>query len=110
KNEAIDQKQDPSPTYLPAQIGNAHELSTHLIEEDKLIRTDSTFGNAVPIKSALKLSANKQFHELKDMNIGIMGGFYGQDQQGNTTTLGFEGSDYSASLVGAATGAVTIDI
>jgi|SRR5699024_2778750 len=97
-------------SYLLAQCGKAYGLSTHWIDAGKVIRTDSTFGNAVPIKSALKLSANKQFHELKDMNIGIMGGFYGQDQQGNTTTLGFEGSDYSASLVGAATGAETIDI
>src|SRR5699024_11468807 len=88
-------------SYLLAQSSKAYGLSTHWIDAGKVIRTDSTFGHAVPKKPPLKLSANKQSHELKDMNIGIMGGFYGQDQQGNTTTLGFEGSDYSASLVGA---------
>src|SRR5699024_3915470 len=45
-------------SYLLAQCGKAYGLSTHWIDAGKVIRTDSTFGNAVPIKSALKLSAN----------------------------------------------------
>jgi aspartate kinase len=40
----------------------------------------------------------------------IIGGFYGEAPDGTTTTLGFEGSDYTASLIGGAVNAQAIEI
>ena len=42
--------------------------------------------------------------------IPVLGGFIGRTPDGSTTTLGRGGSDYSASLVGAAIGAAEIQI
>jgi len=57
---------------------------------------DSVRGNVVPL--------------LGDGRVPVLQGYIGASTGGATTTLGFEGSDYSATLVGAALGASEIQI
>jgi len=97
-------------SYLLAQCGSAAGLHTTWIDAAKIIRTDSDFGQASPNKEIINKKACSVFNNLVDGTIPIMGGYYGKDKQGNTTTLGFEGSDYSASLLGAALSADAIEI
>lgn len=97
-------------SYLFAQCGRVYGLPTRWIDATDVIRTDSNFGQASPNTGFIDQQAQEL---LKIVNMGyipVMGGFYGQDAHGNLTTLGFEGSDYTASLMGAAFNARAIEV
>ncbi len=70
------------------------------------LRTDSTFGRARPVPDDGRLRA---FLAGVD-GVPVVTGFLGGDEHGNITTLGRNGSDWSASLVGVAIGAAEIQI
>jgi len=68
--------------------------------------TDSSFGRARPLPDRGRIS-----RYLETVNgVPVVTGFLGADQGGNITTLGRNGSDYSAALIGAAIGAEEIQI
>jgi aspartokinase/homoserine dehydrogenase 1 len=73
-----------------------------------LIKTDSNFGYA---KVDFELS-NRLIQEYFAANKGlnVVTGFIGSTSQGQTTTLGRSGSDYTASILGAALKADAIEI
>lgn len=97
-------------SYLLAQCGLATDQLTHFVEAKKIIKTDSNYGNAHPNLALL----NQRIGSLETIIEGgftpVIGGFYGEAADGTTTTLGFEGSDYSASLIGGALHAKSIEI
>ncbi|SDB89144.1 aspartate kinase [Pelagirhabdus alkalitolerans] len=68
--------------------------------------TDSQFTQA-KIKS---MDVERLKNELKTVDVVVVAGFQGQDENGDTTTLGRGGSDTSAAALGAALGAEYIDI
>lgn len=82
----------------------------HVHSED-VIRTDDRFGGATPIMDATRAQAQRVLMPLIERNrIPVMGGFIGRTEAGATTTLGRNGSDYSAAIVGAAIGADEVQI
>lgn len=95
---------------LFAECGRAFGLSTEWIDARTIIKTDSTFGNAQPDIKKIGDRAGLIEEKVTQNIIPVIGGFYGEDEAGNITTLGFEGSDYSASLIGAALTAEAIEI
>ena len=97
-------------SYLFAQCASAAGIATQWIDAADIIRTDSDFGQANPDEEYIANQAASLKEQVVKGKIPVMGGFYGMDENGHTTTLGFEGSDYSASLVGAALDAETIEI
>jgi aspartate kinase len=88
------------------QLGVA---SCHM-DTRKLILTDNQFSNATPryyetyarIRWAIPIAADK--------SVVVLGGFMGATEQGQTTTLGRGGSDFTATLVGAAINASEVQI
>lgn len=62
------------------------------------LRTDSNFGRAHPVPDDGRIAKN--FAEID--GLPIVTGFLGLDGRGNITTLGRNGSDYSAALFGNA--------
>lgn len=77
----------------------------------KFIKTDSTFGAGVAQIDQILISAKKELiPELSEDVIVVTQGFIGSDHLGQTTTLGREGSDYSATLIGEAIGASEVQI
>ncbi|MGE0607298.1 MAG: aspartate kinase [Pirellulales bacterium] len=67
------------------------------------IMTDSNYGNARPLEPQTRNGVRQTLLPL--INTGktpVAGGFYGRSPQGRYATLGRGGSDYSATLVGAA--------
>ncbi len=97
-------------SYLFTQCASAEGLATQWINANDIIRTDSEFGRANPDKAYISSRAQSLKELIKKDKIPVMGGYYGMDKNGITTTLGFEGSDYSASLIGAALDAEAIEI
>lgn len=97
-------------SYLFTQCGQLYGLNLCWQDARTVIRTDSQFGSANPIIREIEQASQKLTELIEDGQLPVMGGFYGEDRKGNLTTLGFEGSDYTASLLGAALNASAIEI
>jgi aspartate kinase len=88
---------------------------TH-VDARTCIITDSHYGKAAPIESAIEEKLMALVHPLlypADGTAGqtpVMGGFIGSNAEGITTTLGRGGSDYTAALVGGGLHAGAIEI
>lgn len=73
---------------------------------DAGMRTDSSFGRARPLADEGRLLR----HLSAVQGVPVLTGFLGADADGNITTLGRNGSDYSAALIGVAIDAEEIQI
>ncbi len=82
-----------------------------LLDARKIIKTSSDFSHAEPQLDLISKNAKSEIVPyLDDENIFVSQGFIGEDLLGNTTTLGREGSDYSAALFGEAINASLVEI
>jgi len=63
-----------------------------------LVVTDDTFGEANVDMQATRARIRDWYAALPANAVPVVAGFIGTTPDGRTTTLGFEGSDYSASL------------
>ena len=110
-----------SPSSLDAIVSFGEQLSSYTIGEAiksrgipcefvdsrDIIKTDDNFGSAnVDLEKSYKLMSDC----FKNKILSIMGGFIGSTSKGEITTLSRGGSDYTASLVGAALDASVIEI
>ena len=64
-----------------------------------LIQTDATYGEANVHLDDSRARVTDWFTALPDDIVPVVAGFVGADAAGATTTLGFEGSDYTAALM-----------
>lgn len=71
-------------------------IKSHWADGRELVRTNSKFS-----KAKLKWKkTRKQFEQLSaEPEVVVIQGFIGADKHGNTTTLGREGSDFTAAIV-----------
>ena len=85
--------------------------AVHVDARDVMI-TDDQFGRAEPQPDAIAAAVRARVAPLvRDGKVPVMGGFIGATPTTRiTTTLGRGGSDYSASLIGAALQAEAIEI
>ncbi|WP_077343182.1 lysine-sensitive aspartokinase 3 [Pseudocolwellia agarivorans] len=68
----------------------------------QIMRTNSLFGKAVVDLDALKTNTTQVLLPELENNVIVTQGFIGQNEAGQTTTLGRGGSDYSAALLAEA--------
>ncbi|MFC1524991.1 aspartate kinase, partial [Planctomycetota bacterium] len=95
-------------TRLIAAYFNKLGLDTQPIDAFKLgLITTSDFGQAHPLPESQPRIA-RALRRIK--KLPIITGFIGKDKSGNITTLGRDGSDYTASFIGAALRAREIQI
>ena len=78
------------------------------VDARELVFTDGSHGNASVDMSKTRTGIKKYFSKRR--GTGIVTGFIASGPAGITTTLGRNGSDYSASIFGAALGASSIEI
>ncbi|KJD35414.1 aspartate kinase [Tamlana sedimentorum] len=64
-----------------------------------LIKTDDVFGNAKPINQLSKDNVKKYFKEHAGVIVNVVTGFIASNKNNETTTLGRNGSNYSAALL-----------
>lgn len=94
-----------SSTLLAAFMGAT------FVDARTVMRTDSRFGHARPCAEAIgRLARAHLVPSLGPGAVVVTQGFIGADEAGVPTTLGRGGSDYSASLLGAAVEAREIQI
>jgi len=82
------------------------------VDARKVMITDDQFTRAEPQTEAIaEMSRQHLLPLVRDGKVPVVGGYIGSSQKGGiTTTLGRGGSDYSASLIGAALKADGIEI
>ncbi len=64
----------------------------------ELLKTDSKFGDAQPLEQISKKNVI-QFFKQNNETVNIITGFIGSNSKNDTTTLGRNGSNYTASLI-----------
>ncbi|WP_350292998.1 bifunctional aspartate kinase/homoserine dehydrogenase I [uncultured Croceitalea sp.] len=69
-----------------------------LLDARELLQTDSNFGNAQVNEAVSKAKVVKRFSELPEDTVPIITGFIAANEHGETTTLGRNGSNYTAAL------------
>lgn len=90
-------------TTIFTAICSDNAIPAVFFDARSFMKTNSDFQHAKVDISRLNECANKELRQtLDDGKIVITQGFIGSDEQNRTTTLGRGGSDYSASLIGAA--------
>jgi aspartokinase/homoserine dehydrogenase 1 len=94
--------------FIINEYANQEGLQTEMLDTRELIKTDNRFGNGrVLMDVTLK---NIQHYFKNHPKVQIVTGFISSTEKNETTTLGRGGSDYTASIVGAALNASEIEI
>ena len=73
-------------------------IAARFTDSRELIKTDSNFGDAQPLEQVSRKNVVQYFKENNDA-INIITGFIGSNSNNDTTTLGRNGSNYTASLI-----------
>jgi aspartate kinase len=86
-------------------------LPATLMDSRRFIITNDRYGSASPIFDI----TNERIREgllpaLESGQMPVIQGFIGSTREGATTTLGFEGSDFTAAIIGSALDAADIQI
>jgi aspartate kinase len=98
-------------SLIVAQAFARRELPAVHLDSRKCLVTDSRHTRALPLFDKTEKRLKQEVLPLlKKGLIPVMGGFIGADERGVTTTLGRGGSDFSASIIGAALDATRIEI
>ncbi|MBV9158105.1 MAG: lysine-sensitive aspartokinase 3 [Acidobacteriaceae bacterium] len=85
-------------------------LRTQHVDARRVIVTDDRFTQAQPLFEETYALLQEDVTPIAETSVVVMGGFIGSTKNGQTTTLGRGGSDYSASIVGAGINAEEIQI
>ncbi len=98
-------------SQLLARILDAYGLPARFVDARRCIVTDDEHGNAEPhLPETMRATERELVPHLHAGRIPVIGGFIAASMSGATTTLGRNGSDYSATLVGAALRARGVEI
>ncbi len=84
-------------------------MTAHLYDSRELVKTDDSFTQAAPIEDLTNKLISSRVEAAPGV-LCILQGFIGSTTNGATTTLGRGGSDYTATIVGAALRAEEVQI
>lgn len=91
-----------SATMLSFALRDRGEITEYMTGKEAGILTDSNFGAAKPLMDTTKLRVRRRIESLLEQKITpVITGFIASDQNGNVTTLGRGGSDYTATIIAA---------
>ena len=77
---------------------NKQEIKSNFVDSRKLLKTDNSFGEAIPLQDLSKENVKIHFAKNNE-DLQVVTGFIASNIYGETTTLGRNGSNYSASLI-----------
>ncbi|MCA0958043.1 bifunctional aspartate kinase/homoserine dehydrogenase I [Muricauda ruestringensis] len=84
--------------YVTAAL-QANGVKATLLDSRQLIKTDDSFSNAEVDEGLSKENVLRYFHELDSDTVPVVTGFIASNKNGATTTLGRNGTNYSAALL-----------
>ena len=86
-------------------------IDAELVDGRDVMITDDSYGRAEPLPDLIAAATREHLAPLiRAGKVPVLGGYIGATIDGVTTTLGRGGSDYTASLIGAAMEAEAIEI
>ncbi|SHE91163.1 aspartate kinase [Fodinibius roseus] len=94
--------------YILSKALASSGIEAEYIDARELIKTNDDFGNARVLVPTTYENIRERLQESEF--VGIVTGYISSTVNGETTTLGRGGSDYTASLIGAALNAEAIEI
>ncbi|WP_104025312.1 lysine-sensitive aspartokinase 3 [Vibrio hyugaensis] len=97
-------------THILAQLMRERGINAARFDIRDILKTDGNFGRAEPQLESISMLAQEQLVPLCQKHVVITQGFIGSDEEGNTTTLGRGGSDYSAALIAEGVKAAGLEI
>lgn len=97
-------------TKIVAHYLQDQGLSVRWLDARQLIRTDNTFREGKIDWNRSQELILENTSESNGVSIFVTQGFIGSNKDGNTTTLGREGSDFSASIIGYCIDAESVTI
>jgi homoserine O-acetyltransferase len=74
-------------------------INAELLDSRLLIKTDATYGDAKVLESVSQEQVIRAFSELASDVVPVIPGFIGATLKNETTTLGRNGSNYTASMI-----------
>lgn len=98
KDEVLAQGELISAKLITALLENKN-INAKVADARTLIKTDDTFGNAKPIDALSKKNVIDYFKQNNGTTVNIVTGFIASNKDNKTTTLGRNGSNYTASLL-----------
>jgi len=78
---------------------NKEGVTATFVDSRDLLITDATFGDAELLEDQSKYKVENYFNNLSDNAVQVVTGFIASNTENETTTLGRNGSNYSASLL-----------
>ncbi|WP_062056268.1 bifunctional aspartate kinase/homoserine dehydrogenase I [Aquimarina longa] len=84
---------------LVTQILKGKNINAKFTDSRDLIITDDQFGDAQPLDKLSKENVINHFQEYNGTTVNIVTGFIASNTKNETTTLGRNGSNYTASLL-----------
>ena len=96
-------------TLMICKIAAQHFPQSHCVDASELIRTDSSFGQA-KVNIELTEQLIRGFQQEHSDKMLFVTGFIAANDNGQVTTLGRGGSDYTAAIFGSALNAQEIQI
>ncbi|MCG9551632.1 lysine-sensitive aspartokinase 3 [Vibrio harveyi] len=97
-------------THILAQLMRERGVNAVRFDIRDVLKTDGNFGRAEPNVEIISQLAQEKLVPLCQEYVVITQGFIGSDEEGNTTTLGRGGSDYSAALIAEGVKAAGLEI
>ena len=84
---------------LISNLLEENSIKTNVTDARTLIKTDENFGNAQPMPLLSKENVTNHFKKYNGSTVNIVAGFIGSNSKNETTTLGRNGSNYTAALL-----------
>lgn len=97
-------------TFILTQLMKERGINAVRFDIRDVLRTDNNFGKGEPEVETIAQLAQQSLVPLCHDYVVVTQGFIGSDEEGNTTTLGRGGSDYSAALIAEAVKAAGLEI
>ncbi|EGV43452.2 bifunctional aspartate kinase/homoserine dehydrogenase I [Bizionia argentinensis JUB59] len=86
-------------TKIVTQLLTDRGIKAHATDARLLIKTDANFGDAQPILAVSEKNVKAHFDKYNGNTVHIVSGFIASNLKNQTTTLGRNGSNYTASLL-----------
>lgn len=96
-------------TFLVSKIAEQNNPDIMYVDASGLIKTDSSFGHA-HVHTELTEMLIRDFYQKNSQKLLFVTGFISGNEEGQITTLGRGGSDYTAAIFGAALNADEIQV
>ncbi|MFY0592835.1 aspartate kinase [Roseivirga sp.] len=97
-------------TKILSSFMNQEGIPTTWLDARKVVKTDSLYRQAQVDWGASQAMIKSQVNQYIETGVVLSQGFIGSDSDFKTTTLGREGSDFSAAIFGTSLGADSVTI